>query len=73
MKNKVQYLKDEKLSLSTKYIISKYVTKVGYIIGLNLEYANKRYYKELLIKKVNYDKKVFKFKPKWVFEKDSMS
>ena len=25
------------------------------------------------MKKVNYDKKVFKLKPKWVFEKDSMS
>jgi len=46
------------LILSIKYVIRKYVTKVGYIVGPNLEYANNRFYEELLFSKVNYDEKV---------------
>ena len=54
-------------------MVGKHVTKVGYIIGSNVEYINREFYKEKLKKLVGYGETLFEIKPKAVCEKDSSS
>ena len=53
-----------------KYTINKHTDRVGIIIGLNLEQADFRFYKQLLMKKASYNEKVFEIEKKRVFERD---
>ena len=53
-KNQLRLLKEEEINLKVKYMIPEYTTKVGIILSLNVEQANLRYYKKLLIEKADY-------------------
>ena len=44
IKEQVDFLKKEYLSLSIKRSIGKHITRIGYIIGPNIEYANRDLY-----------------------------
>ena len=44
IKNQLQVLKEQKISLSVKNTIRKHIIKIGYIVGPNLEYANLQFY-----------------------------
>ena len=56
-----------------KKTIGKHITRAGFIISLNVEYANRLYYKEKLMDLTGYNDKLFEIKPKTVWEKDSNS
>ena len=40
VREQVAYLKEAQLSLSIKKTVGQHVTRVGFIIGPNIEYAN---------------------------------
>ena len=45
------------------------MTRAGFIIGSNIEYANRLYYEEKLIDLTGYNDKFFEIKPKTVWGK----
>ena len=53
-----------------KHTINEHITKIEVIIGPNIEYANLRYYKELIINELLYKEKIFEIKKERVYEKD---
>ena len=61
------------MSLSIKRSIEKYTTKVGYIIGPNVEYANRDYYADKMMALTGFEEQIIEIKPKMVYEKDSDS
>ena len=66
-------LKEEDINLKIKYTIPEYITKVGILVGPNVEWANPRYYKQLLRDKVGYREKILEISKDKVFEKDIQS
>jgi len=56
-----------------KKTIEKHVTRAGFIIGPNVEYANRLYCKKKLMDLIGYNDKLFEIKPKTVYKKDSNS
>ena len=54
IKNQLSLLKKEEINLKIKHTILEYITKVGILLSPNVEQANLRYCKKLLIEKVDY-------------------
>ena len=49
-------LQEERINIQIKYTIPQHTTKVGIIVGYNLEYVNTKYIEQKLLEKVKYTK-----------------
>ena len=63
-------LKEEEINLKIKHTIPEYTTKVEILLSPNVEWANPRYYKKLLMDKAEYTEQIFEINKDKVFEKD---
>ena len=54
IKNQLSLLKEKEINLKIKHTIPEYTTKVEILLSLNVEWANLKYYKKLLMGKAKY-------------------
>ena len=66
-------LQEERINIQIKYTIPQYTTKVGIIVGYDLEYINTKYIKQKLLEKEKYTEEIFKIKHNYTCKKDFQS
>lgn len=73
IKHQLLLIKEQELMLVVKHTVREHTSRIGIIIGPNLEYENPRYYKKLIKDYMQYEESIIKIKKEIIYERDYRS